>query len=197
MAYINKFICAECGTSFQGRNPNCKYCSKKCMKIGERRRENQRRQLEREKNIRTVKCLKCGKVFNTYLSVKKYCSVICREAYHDKNRDKKRIRRLTCFTCEKKFSSRYKDKKYCSSICKKISAKQRKRNENKNYSSSHKALLSEDMIKCERCGYDQYPVLERHHKDVDRNNNKRENLEVLCPTCHKVKHYLLRDALSA
>lgn len=49
---------------------------------------------------------------------------------------------------------------------------------------------------CNRCGYCKYSsVLEVHHKDRDRTNNKLENLEVLCPTCHREHHYEERTGL--
>lgn len=43
--------------------------------------------------------------------------------------------------------------------------------------------------RCERCGYDSYPVLEIHHKDSNHKNNEPDNLELLCPNCHLVSHY--------
>jgi 5-methylcytosine-specific restriction endonuclease McrA len=36
-------------------------------------------------------------------------------------------------------------------------------------------------------------VLQVHHKDRDRHNNKLENLEMLCPTCHEVEHFTPKD----
>lgn len=33
------------------------------------------------------------------------------------------------------------------------------------------------------------PVLQVHHIDGDRKNNNLDNLEVLCPTCHELRHY--------
>lgn len=48
--------------------------------------------------------------------------------------------------------------------------------------------------KCSQCGYDKYEsVLEIHHKDRNRKNNHYSNLEVLCPTCHEVDHFLRKD----
>ncbi len=47
---------------------------------------------------------------------------------------------------------------------------------------------------CERCGYDDcVEILVIHHKDRDRCNNIRKNLEVLCPNCHAVEHYDAKD----
>jgi hypothetical protein len=41
---------------------------------------------------------------------------------------------------------------------------------------------------CSCCGYNQYEeMLDVHHKDSDRENNKIENLEVLCVWCHALR----------
>ena len=43
---------------------------------------------------------------------------------------------------------------------------------------------------CADCGWDAVPgVLVVHHIDRDRENNTLENLVILCPTCHNVRHY--------
>jgi len=47
---------------------------------------------------------------------------------------------------------------------------------------------------CNRCSYCQHPeVLEVHHLDRNRDNNLIENLEILCPTCHRAEHFLAGD----
>jgi hypothetical protein len=43
---------------------------------------------------------------------------------------------------------------------------------------------------CERCGYNKREVLQVHHKDRNRKNNKITNLELVCPNCHYEEHYL-------
>jgi len=44
--------------------------------------------------------------------------------------------------------------------------------------------------KCNRCGYDKHiSILQVHHKDRNRKNNKLDNLEILCPNCHYEDHY--------
>jgi 5-methylcytosine-specific restriction endonuclease McrA len=51
--------------------------------------------------------------------------------------------------------------------------------------------LQQKGAKCEECGYCKLEgVLEVHHLDLNRRNNKIENLKVLCPTCHQEIHFL-------
>jgi 5-methylcytosine-specific restriction endonuclease McrA len=48
--------------------------------------------------------------------------------------------------------------------------------------------------RCEVCGYKDVPeVLVVHHIDRNRTNNELENLVILCPTCHEVKHFAAKD----
>lgn len=60
--------------------------------------------------------------------------------------------------------------------------------ESKNYRSKALAALEH---KCYTCGWQTHPeVLEVHHKDGNSNNHVLENLQILCPTCHDVHHFL-------
>jgi len=51
-------------------------------------------------------------------------------------------------------------------------------------------LARETNGKCELCGWGEVNPfsgkvpLEVHHKDGDKNNNSRDNLQILCPNCH-------------
>lgn len=50
---------------------------------------------------------------------------------------------------------------------------------------------------CAVCGWNEYIyILEVNHKDRNRDNNKIENLEILCPNHHRVFHYLIRLGIS-
>jgi 5-methylcytosine-specific restriction endonuclease McrA len=51
-------------------------------------------------------------------------------------------------------------------------------------------LFDDRGKKCERCGYDGYEILQIHHKDKNKFNNKPDNLEVVCPNCHAKEHFL-------
>lgn len=51
-------------------------------------------------------------------------------------------------------------------------------------------------IECNRCGWKEVPgVLKVHHRDRNRDNNKIENLEILCPNCHDIEHFVARDGI--
>ena len=51
-----------------------------------------------------------------------------------------------------------------------------------------KRVLIEQKYKCNMCGLSKQMgnniPLEIHHKDSNKNNIKRENIEALCPNCH-------------
>lgn len=43
---------------------------------------------------------------------------------------------------------------------------------------------------CERCGFTRTEILQVHHRDRNRANNDIDNLELICPNCHAMEHYL-------
>jgi len=53
-----------------------------------------------------------------------------------------------------------------------------------------KIVMEDQNGKCNRCGLNKWLnqdlVLELEHKDGNRNNNSRENLEFICPNCHSL-----------
>jgi hypothetical protein len=64
-----------------------------------------------------------------------------------------------------------------------------------NAASKYRATaLSVKEQKCERCGYNKCSeILVVHHKDRNRKNGTKENLELLCPNCHEEEHLLNCD----
>lgn len=57
-------------------------------------------------------------------------------------------------------------------------------------------LLKQRGKLCEKCGYNIYEILVVHHKDKNRENNKLENLELICPNCHAKEHYFKNNWLN-
>lgn len=49
--------------------------------------------------------------------------------------------------------------------------------------------------KCEDCGLCKLYLICIHHKDGDRTNNNKENLEILCYNCHAKRHMELKDGV--
>lgn len=77
---------------------------------------------------------------------------------------------------------------YCSKECGNLH-KNQLRKESGEWDNSQNYRLKAFSIyehKCKVCDWDEDErVLEVHHIDEDRNNNKLDNLIILCPICHK------------
>lgn len=71
-------FCQQCGEDFDGRQSGQKFCSKKCK--AENRRNKERARKGRVE--RTVECAGCKKVFVTWDSRKRFCSIDCNNYFH-------------------------------------------------------------------------------------------------------------------
>ena len=136
------------------------------------------------------KCLVCHKQFYTVptSSKQKTCSQNC-------NSLNKRIlpTKDKCKQCGKDISfPKYKPKVYCSRSC---GSRSRWHNsENFKTSRFAKNELRTMANKCFKCQYKNIPeILQIHHIDRNRKNNKRENVILLCPNCHEEEHYQNKD----
>ena len=56
-------------------------------------------------------------------------------------------------------------------------------------------LLKERGKNCELCSYNKYEILQVHHRDRNKNNNRLENLQLICPNCHYEEHFLEKSWL--
>src|ERR1039458_805667 len=162
-------------------------------------------------------CLTCGKEFNALQRELtrgngKYCSRTCGYKRPVWSNRKKTVVSLVCAFCHCTFDKQAcriregaskSGLRFCSRGCKDKAqsldggikeiwpdhfgtAK-----EVRNY--REKALKSLPNL-CNRCGYKEVlEVLQVHHKDRSHENGDIENLEILCPTCHEVEHYLSKD----
>lgn len=177
---IKTHKCLTCGTIINGKN---KYCSKQCAKSSYGWKAG------KTFTAVTKTCVICGNQFKTVpsSSKQKCCSIKCAALSRRKPTvNKQRI----CLTCKTAFKVNKPKQKFCSKKC---SAQYRA-------SKTIKKIKPNDvrprntMLACERCGFDKYKkILERHHKDRNRNNNNYNNIEILCPNCHDIEHYLKHD----
>ena len=148
-------------------------------------------------------CLFCGKAILpregeklTDTKRKKFCNSSCTAKYNNAKRKKDRF----CIECGKKLTR--KQRFYCSCQCqqnhkinKYISLWLNGEWNGSRDSGAISSIVRNFLIrkfdgKCEKCGegerFDIKIPLEIHHKDGDGYNNKPENLELLCPTCHSI-----------
>ena len=109
-----------------------------------------------------------------------------------------------CAYCGKELTTKQRHNIYCSIECSAKAKRQQKINdwlngtfngsqENGNLSQLIRGyLLEKNNYSCEKCGWHEInPItkkvpLEIHHKDGNYQNNRPENLEVLCPNCHSL-----------
>lgn len=99
-----------------------------------------------------------------------------------------------CAFCAGLFSGR-DGQRFCSRSCaaRGVAEARRFLNDSPGVAAAGRRIIrSERGARCERCEFDAEPkILQVHHRDRDRSNNTRENLELLCPNCHALDH--LRD----
>lgn len=152
-----------------------------------------------------IKCEQCRKYFKKYAHHLKYnklnghktfCSTTCSNEY------KKTGILIKCANCEKQVwktkavlkrskSGKYFCSKHCATIVNNTVYKSAENNPNwaGGNSSYRKIALNAYGSFCRVCNYSIEAILEVHHIDGNRKNNKLENLMVLCPTHHKEIEY--------
>lgn len=158
-----------------------------------------------------INCEECNKEKEVRISeIKRGYGKFCSRSCSAINKNKKRtsIPNVICANCEKKFYKNKSDKKQSKSglyfCCRKCKDKAQRIGGIKEIQPNHygdelkdyrKILIKNNRLNfCERCGYDKIPkILEVHHKDRNRYNNKLNNLIALCPTCHNEDHYKNND----
>jgi len=169
--------CLYCNEKFivkASRIDGSKYCSKSCKCLSNTTKKQKT-------------CIICNKVFNVIysrFSIAKYCSNDC---YNTNRRDTAKEPR-NCKTCGKSYpATKGSGKKYCSIQC---FNKQKIKDGAPSFAAVRANMKKGgEITHCERCGYNEYPsILGIHHKDRNRKNNHRENLEVLCANCHSIEH---------
>jgi endogenous inhibitor of DNA gyrase (YacG/DUF329 family) len=142
-------------------------------------------------SIMIIKCPKCDEEFENIgkWSIKKFCS---RKCANSRNFSEESIKKKIISALGKKYPNRKsvsdEDKaKRIASIRKKF---ENLPFENLGIDGKRKKVLKEQNNKCNRCDldkwFDEKLTLELEHKDGDKKNNDRKNLEALCPNCHSL-----------
>lgn len=146
-------------------------------------------------------CLHCKKEFlHRKNRVHKYCSVEC------SNGAKENKITVKCFSCGKdieRTASKLKNAKHGISFCSRECKEKEQRIEGgcnqikpSHYGTGIRGIRDYKRLKNDRsfiengcsCGEKRPYVLMVHHIDGNRDNNKQENLEVVCGTCHMLRH---------
>jgi 5-methylcytosine-specific restriction endonuclease McrA len=157
-------------------------------------------------------CEGCGVVYyvpsEKNRKTRKFCGMECRIKYNSRTGTEGRRQLFSCAICGKEIIrtlSRVRtcDSKvfFCSSSCAGVARRIGTGLEDMQLSHYNmgKGTYRERALRnlkpvCARCGYNKYEsVLEVHHIDRNRTNNVVDNLEILCPTCHREDHYLAHD----
>ena len=170
-------ICKNCGKEVYippNRFNSFKFCSRRCIALFYRIKHN---------SI----CAFCGNTFehsSSRANKAKYCS---RKCYYKSQHLKGSIE-VACKNCGKIFRTSPSHKRvFCTRECKR---EYQLNSWSSSFSSIQKNFRKRGfMTKCQICGYSEHPeILGIHHIDRNHDNNVFENLQVLCPNCHSLKH---------
>lgn len=177
MRYLRTCInCAkECSIPYC-RLSEFKYCSRKCLFDYKRR------------FMVEIECKICNSKFLVIqfrAKTARYCSDKC---YFTSLKGKGH-KEFSCPRCDKKYmAAPSKARKYCSLECKRRHPLEA--GMHKGIGSIRTSMRRAGKMKsCNDCGYDAEPsILGIHHINEIHSDNRLENLVVLCPNCHSLRH---------
>lgn len=179
--------CLECGGEYIKTYKERRFCGRSCASTHSAK-------IRTGKDKFTANCLQCGKEFKQKYNAK-FCSSSCSATYNNQTRKCKpyrRVRSIKCLNCgEVKYTT---NRVYCSRECLKgVARKSILKGECKNYRLMKKYLFETRGENCERCRLGsewngEKLTLQLDHIDGNSDNNKLENLRILCPNCHTQTH---------
>jgi len=143
-------------------------------------------------------CKKCGSEFEPQKGLKSYCSMSCRNSRTWTKEDKKKKSKSAKSSDLVKKSIEKAHKVNLDPELMKVIAEKRKNTfkrkileadfESLSFERLRKRVILEQHESCNHCKNKEWMgkqiPLELEHIDGDNTNNKRENLEALCPNCH-------------
>ena len=154
------------------KNSNNKYCSLVCYRKNKKKKS--------EESCIKIKCLWCNKnILKKPSSAKKFCNCQCAMRYRVKNKGQ--------------WNHNKKHPKYKSYLKK---MRDRRGEKNPNFKAGWDWLKAEikrtvNIKNCEICG--SAKNIELHHKDFNRKNNVRDNIAIVCKSCHSKIHNKIKN----
>lgn len=141
------------------------------------------------------KCITCKKEFESQRALNAHQVAHKDGKRYSVSRSTGNVKTFICSWCgtEKRCKGSSYKNKYCSNSCQRADVTEKKKlawlNEGKDWSGKKEYLLTEVGRKCEECGQGEVwngkPLtLQLDHIDGDSDNNRRDNLRILCPHCH-------------
>lgn len=145
------------------------------------------------KNKKHCKC--CNKEILYNKRINNFCNHSCAASYCNKGIVRNGFPSRSCLNCNKKLNN--STRKYCSHACRTSYIwKERKKlielGKEKSSRACKKYLIEKFGNKCMLCGWNKVNIyskkvpIELNHIDGNKKNNKLDNLELLCPSCHSL-----------
>jgi len=140
-------------------------------------------------------CLECNSPYYDLDSRqnRKFCSQSCNAAYNNKKRGCKIHEIKECINCGEKTKNKFCSKEcYIFYINEEIKNKIENNSEMFHESTVKRYLMKKYGEKCMECNWDKkHPItgkvpIQLEHIDGNFENNKLENLKLLCPSCHSL-----------
>lgn len=153
--------------------------------LNEYRRHKSQRCIE-EYEANPQYCLFCGANIPFEKRRNKFCSKSCSASFNNQCVTRNPQKDRFCASCGKRLSKR---NKYCDDCAQKHVYHRSKSVEHARTDEARKRLLVDVRgYRCEICGLSEWmgkPIpIELHHIDGDSDNNKEDNLQLLCSNCH-------------
>lgn len=148
-------------------------------------------------------CENCKKPFfvKTYFLLPKYCSRKCAgESRKGRMGVSPATEMIRCVHCgkEKEIGAfQAKTRKFCSQNCSHEHQREHNATRRPVYGKPMRdRIRKEKCYKCEICDWKEEPgILEIHHKDGNPTNRSEDNLQLVCPNCHKMHHFRTKTGM--